>query len=499
MRAIDGARAYLAARGNGWSHGEARETAELVRASGGLVAVKSLLHSAGGFSGNNTGWPNSFRKLTDSWPERTGQSASGVSLDQFWSCSTVQANLSFIQRTFPEARPRVLDGEGEDAEEILGHPLTRLLNRPNPFYTAHRLWQVTLADWWVTGRGNAYWRIVRGGYREPVELWHLPAAEVEPDWPRDGSAFISHYRRTVNGKTEELDPRDVVHFRFGQDPHNSRKGWSPLLAGALEVANLNEGGRYRVGLLERHGVPSYALTPQNEQVAQGMDEPTIELLQRLWQEKHTGAMRGGLFVPNFAAKLDRVGYSPQELDIRQMLGWDADMVCALFGLSSMVLGLPSGEEHRTFANMAEARESAFESNIVPTQALMAADLELQLLPEFDSDESHHVGWDYSRVRVLQDDQDKLYTRLDQAVTTGWLAPNEARKKVSLPALKGGDEPKPLSAEVREDYQQGIITRNEARKRRGLPPVKEEAAAPAGELEAGTEPAVGAAGGAPGAR
>lgn len=430
---LDTPRAYLQTRANGWGHGDALKTAALVRQYGGLDSIKSMVFSAGGLNVSSAGyWPNTFRKLTDSWPERVGFDPSGVSLDEIWRNSTAQACLAWIQRTFPEPRIRVLRGEGEDAEEIRGHPLTRLINRPNPYYTAHRLWQVTLADWWITGRGNAYWQIIRGRSGEPVELWHVPAVEMEPRWPQSGAAFISHYDRTVNGKRSELAPEDVVHFRFGQDPFNARKGWSPILAGAAEITNLNEGAAYRVSILQNHGVPSYSLTPKDEHAAQAMDKPQVEALERLWKSKHTGRSRGSLFIPNFSAQLERVGFSPQELDIRKMLEWDADVVCALFGLNSMVVNLPSGEGHRTYANQAEAREAAFESNIVPTGSLLAADLELQLLAQFPGYQpDRHVSFDYSCVRVLQDDQDKLYTRLDKAVVSKWVRPSEARAKVGL--------------------------------------------------------------------
>lgn len=432
---LDFPRAYLQTRANGYGHREAWETTALVRHYGGIeAAAKSMVHSAGGFSGSSgggLGWPNTFRKLTDPWPERAGFDGYGLPLDQIWRNSTVQSCLSWIQRNFPEARPRVMTGAGEDAAEVVGHPLTELLRRPNPHYTGSRLWQVTLSDWWITGRGNAYWRKVRSRSGEPVELWHVPAAEIEPEWPRDGSAFISHYRRTVNGRTENIDPADIIHFRFGQDPLNARKGWSPLLAGAAEIAVLNEGAEYRGALLSNHAIPSYSMTPKDEQVAEAMDPDKTAALERLWKSKYTGRNRGALFIPNFAATLERIGFSPQELDIRELMEWDADIVCALFGLNSMVLGLPSGEKHRTFANGAEAREAATESNLIPCQRLFAEDLDLQLLPEFSDRRDERVDWDTSRVRVLQDDQNKLYQRLDTAVQGKWMLPNEARAKVNL--------------------------------------------------------------------
>jgi hypothetical protein len=37
----------------------------------------------------------------------------------------------------------------------------------------------------------------------------------------DPSVYISYYEYTVDGEQTKLDPRYVVHFRYGLDPHDS--------------------------------------------------------------------------------------------------------------------------------------------------------------------------------------------------------------------------------------------------------------------------------------
>lgn len=423
MKSLDAARAYLAVRANGWAHGDALKTAGMVFSSGGFGGLSGLASNY---------WPNTFRKLDDPWELRAGGSQN-LGLDAFWRNATVQACLAWTQRTFTEARMRVVEGEGEALEEITDHRYSRLIANPNPGYGEANLWHRTLADWWIWGRGNAYWQKIRDRSGTPVQLWHIPATEIEPHWPKDNpSVWIDYYeRRSGQGEPLKIPPRDIVHFRFGYDPQNQRKGYSPLLAAASEVGVLNEGAAYRLTLMLQHGVPSYALTPRDDEVARGMDPEKVAQLDLLFKTKFSGRGRGSLFIPNFLADLTRVGFSPQELDIIGMLPWDSDTLCALFGLSSMVVNLPAGQEARTYANQSDAREAALESNIIPTQALFASDLNRQLKPDFDPDEGHRVGWDYSQVRVLQDDQDKLYERISKAVGGPFLVPDEGRKKVGL--------------------------------------------------------------------
>src|SRR5678815_4271950 len=95
-------------------------------------------------------------------------------------------------RTFPEAPLMVerRDGQGEWVA-VPDHPLTALLERPNPYYSGVHLWTATLADRML--EGNAYWLKRRSGTGKPLELWWLPACYVEPK-RRDGAEeFISYY------------------------------------------------------------------------------------------------------------------------------------------------------------------------------------------------------------------------------------------------------------------------------------------------------------------
>jgi hypothetical protein len=74
--------------------------------------------------------------------------------------------------------------------------------------------------------GNAYWLIVRNSYGLPVELWFVPPWMIEPKWPEDGSVFISHYEYNCGDGLGpmQIDFEDVVHFRHGMNPRNTRLG-----------------------------------------------------------------------------------------------------------------------------------------------------------------------------------------------------------------------------------------------------------------------------------
>jgi len=89
-----------------------------------------------------------------------------------------------------------------------------------------------------------------------------------------------------------------------------------------------------------------------------------------------------------------------------------------------------------------------------------------------------VAYDVSKVRALQEDRTALFTRLDNAVRTGWVMPNEARAEVGLEPMPGGDVamPKPQMPAFPVPGQQAAPPE--------LPPAKERVISlKAGELTA----------------
>jgi len=127
-----------------------------------------------------------------------------------------------------------------------------------------------------------------------------------------------------------------------------------------------------------------------------------------------------------------VAFSPEQMLLTELRRVPEERVSGVFGVPAMVAGLGAGLARSTFTNMAEARESAYEENIIPTQRLIAADLRIQLLPDFDTNPNRSIQFDLGKVRVLQPDQDKLAERYDRGVRGGWIMVSEAKRGLGLP-------------------------------------------------------------------
>jgi hypothetical protein len=84
-----------------------------------------------------------------------------------------------------------------------------------------------------------------------------------------------------------------------------------------------------------------------------------------------------------------------------------------------VLQFPIGLEHGHYgAAYEQARQQGYENVIIPIQNHVSEDLTWQVLPEIDDTKGARIGFDISKVRVLQEDRDALYKRESDALRSG---------------------------------------------------------------------------------
>jgi HK97 family phage portal protein len=347
--------------------------------------------------------------------------------------AAVMACVKWACRTFPEAPTVVETRTAKGWEQSDEHPLLSLLASPNPYYSGLHLWSATLADWMLSG--NAYWIKRRTGVGRPAEIWWIPSSIMEPKWPDDGFTFIGWYDYTVEGQVYPIDPADVVHFRDGFDPQNIRKGLSPLAALLREIATDNEAANWTASMLRNVGVPSVVLSPDGDYE---VDNDAAEEARDRWVARTTGDRRGGPIFMSGSTKVSVLSFSPEQMQMRDQRRIPEERVSAIFGTPAVVVGLGAGLDRSTYSNMAEAREAAYESMLIPTQRLFAADLNTQLLPDFGDSTRLRVGFDLSQVRVLQADQNALHERARGDLLGGLLKLNEAREMVGKDPLPGKD-------------------------------------------------------------
>lgn len=347
----------------------------------------------------------------------------------------VMASINWITRTFPQAPFRVVTlSEDQDAslvEEIADHPLTLLLKRPNPYYPGRLLWAATLLSYWVDG--NAYWLKARDNGNRVQQLWYEPHYTIRPHWPRDGSKFIDGYQICRGGqwKPELIPVEDVVHFRNGLDPKNPRMGLSPLKPVLREIFSDNEAANFTAALLRNRGIPGLVLSPKPTNGMPGLIEDP-EGLKNTIMAKTVGDRRGEPLILQGPTQVDQIAFDPKAMQLDKVRGIPEFRVSSVIGVPAVVAGLGASWTNSTYANMAEAKATAWEENILPTQDIITATMDVQLLPDFTDDPAEICDFDTRNVPALAEDQDALYKRVTEAYNGGWMLRMTALQQAGLP-------------------------------------------------------------------
>lgn len=351
--------------------------------------------------------------------------------------SIVTAVVRWMMRTYPEAPlgvRRMVDGEATPFPE---HPLIDLWREPNPHYAGTPLTSAMVRDYAIDG--NTYILKERGDMNRPARLWWIPYYQIEPKWPQgDGTVFISHYEyRPGGGAVYEVPPEDIIHIRDGIDPSNTRKGISGLKALLREVFTDEEAARFTGAILRNMGIPGVIISPQDKDNSIGEEDAAI--IEQRYMDKTTGSLRGRPIILSTPGTVEQFGFSPEQLDLRALRTIPEERISGVFGVPAIVAGLGAGLQRSTFANYHEAREAAYEENIIPMQRVIAEQLRAQLLSEYLDDlRGWDVYYEYKDVRVLQEDQNSKSTRIGQQVRDGIVTVATGQRELGYDADDAAD-------------------------------------------------------------
>lgn len=368
--------------------------------------------------------------------------------------SLVMAGIRWLGNTLPEPPVEVMKPGTDDDEVIDNHPMSKLMLRPNPYTSGSTLWKAFAYSWIISG--NVYLIKFRK-FSRVVELWYEPHWTIRPRWLNDkqglyitGSesqsdpavfrndkpnAFINYYEVDRSGEQVRIEVEDVIHFRDGIDPYNTRLGLSGIQTILREIYGDSAAAEYAGGLLAANGVPPFVLSI-DDKVGQLTEEDIKGIKSRLMTQLNTRGAREPL-VTQFA-RVEKMGMSAEEIDLRTSRYLSEERFAAVTGIPLEVLNLGAGNEHSTFNNVSEAEKTATRRYLVPLWWHRDEELTVQLLPEFDQDESHYVESDTSEVAALQEDENAKWERIGQAYQNQIIMRSEARTMLDLEAEEGDE-------------------------------------------------------------
>ena len=242
-------------------------------------------------------------------------------------------------------------------------------------------------------------------------------------------------------RTYPADPvtgaAEVKHFKLW-NPLDDYQGLSPLAAAALSIDQNNMVSKHNIALLANGARPSGAIVFKPADDAGNrllLTDSQREQLQSDLANRFKGVNNAGrpmLLEGDFDWK--EMGMSPKDMDFMNQANMTAKDIALCFGVPSQLIGIPDAQ---TYANVQEARLALYEETIIPLARRIESDLNEWLAPEFGDDIS--ISYDIDAIPAMTERRRRIYENVTSAVRDGIISRNEARERLGLEPITGGDE------------------------------------------------------------
>ena len=327
----------------------------------------------------------------------------------------------------------------QDDIKLDDHPILSLLRRPNPTQSGVEYFQALYSFLLLSGNAYPVRNDVNG---QPRELFLLrpDRIRIEPS----KTMIPKSYHYMVSGtvvKSYDPDPvtgvSELKHIKQW-NPLDDYYGLSPIMAGAVDIDNHNAVNKHNLNLLNNGARPSGAIIfrPKDDrgvpmQLTDGQRQSLNEDLQLRYQSPNN-AGRPLLLEGDFDWR--EMGLSPKDMDYLQSKHVAAKDIALCFGVPSQLIGIPDAQ---TYTNVQEARLALYEETIIPLAKRVESDMNEWISPSFGEDIS--IRYDFDAIPAMTERRKMIYENVTQAVREGIISRNEARERLGLEPISGGDD------------------------------------------------------------
>lgn len=299
-----------------------------------------------------------------------------------------------------------------------------VLKKPNHYQT----WQ-QFSEQWTTSlllRGNTYAFKVRDIFNgRVVGLKVLNPDLVKPLVSDSGDVFYQLNDDRLNQTSYEVVPAsEIIHDRINCFYH-PLVGLSPITACAVAAGHGLEIQQSQRRHFRNNSRPGGILTAPGP-----IDPEKAKSIKAQWNENYGGANAGCTAVVGDGLKFEAIAISAADSQLIEQMRMTNEVICAVFHVPQFKLGIgtiPAGQKvsdlneiyySDCLQSLIEARENLLDEGLGLKTSNLEAFLDLDTLIRMDS------------VSQMQ--------RLKEGVGAAIMTPNEARQKLGLEPLEGGD-------------------------------------------------------------
>jgi HK97 family phage portal protein len=295
------------------------------------------------------------------------------------------------------------------------HRINNVLLDPSPYFNRFQWMQAVVAH--ILLWGNAYNKIVRNRFGEPIEIKILQPYDVAPKMTEKGKLFYEHQN---NGVTERIAPENILHFK--NLTTDGLIGLSTVQIQRETLANSiaktqHEGAFYSNGA-KASGV---LMTPGN------LGPKEKNNLETSWAKEHSNARnRFKTIVLEEGVKYQQLTIPQNDAQFLESKNYDRSEIAGWFRVPPYKIGYM---DNANYSNI-EAQERSFARDaIVPHGTNIQQELDRKL---FDVTERSVFTTQFNIDDITKGDMKTRYEAHNTGIQAGFLTPKEVRDAEGWP-------------------------------------------------------------------
>lgn len=316
-----------------------------------------------------------------------------------------------------------------DRQRLVDHPLAELLGQPNTSTTRYRLIDALVHDMAIFDMG--VWLKVKAEDGRPIGVRRVPPGRVTPL----GDDWLEAEQYEIRGSKGKITvPAEAVVCFRGYNPDDARSGSSPIESLRRVLAEEWAANGYREQLW-RNGARMSGFIKRPAEApdwgAKGRARFKAE-----WQAQYSGDGPGAGGVPLLEDGMEFVpaATTPREAQYIESRKLTREEVARSYHVPLPMVGIL---DHATMSNIREQHKNLYQDCLGPWLEMIQQEIELQLLP--DMPDSRGVYVEFNFASKLAGSFEEQSDQLQGATGAPFMTRNEARARLNLPQIDGGDE------------------------------------------------------------
>jgi HK97 family phage portal protein len=430
----------------------------------GLPSVGDHLSTARG----GGGWLRIFESYPGAWQQN-------VVLDRetILTYFAVYACITLIASDIAKLPVELVAETDDDIwVETTSPAYSPVLRKPNSYQNRIQFWE----SWMLSKltRGNAYILKIRDNRNVVVGLLVLNPDRTHPLIAEDGSVFYQVGGSRLNAIEDAVvaPAREIIHDRMNCIYH-PLVGTSPVWAAAYSAAQGLAIQKQSAKFFRNASQPGGVLTAPG-----AISDATATRLKDAWENNFSGENAGRVAVLGDGLKYERMSLTAVEGQLIEQLKWTADVVCSVFHVPPYKIGVGAMPTYNNIQSLnVEYYSQCLQSLIEAAELCLDEGLEMPV----------DLGVQFDIDNLLRMDSVTQMSTLKDGVAGAILAPNEARKRIDLPPVPGGDSP----LAQQQNYSLEALAKRDAAPPStapGAPPSPSQPASDAGTPADGADPA-----------